>query len=82
MKRFKSIIYSVILAAVITFCALGFSDANINNNITDMAKHKVGCKCCDGRYFHSILPGACSGHGGVKYWKYSNGTKEYTGNCK
>lgn len=82
MKHIKSIVFFILLAAIITFFAFGFSDANTINDASDIAKHRIGCKCCDGKYFRSIFAGACLGHGGIKYWKYSNGTREYTGNCK
>lgn len=33
-------------------------------------RHRLGAKCRDGTSSYATGSGACSHHGGVKYWKY------------
>jgi hypothetical protein len=41
---------------------------------TTGARVRVGALCNDGTDSNATGSGACSGHGGVKRWKYSDGT--------
>lgn len=34
------------------------------------SRHRVGAKCWDGTNSYATGSGACSHHGGVRYWKY------------
>lgn len=51
-------------------------------NLTSIQNvYRVGAKCCDGTNSKATGRGACSHHGGVKYWKMSDKTTVSTGRC-
>lgn len=58
MKKENFIAYAVI-AAIIVLLAL-FAGP----------KERIGCQCVDGSSSYAKGRGACSHHGGVRYWKY------------
>lgn len=41
---------------------------------TDSGRHRVGALCNDGTTSSATGSGACSHHGGVQCWEYSDGT--------
>lgn len=43
---------------------------------------RIGATCCDGSSSGATGRGACSHHGGVKYWEMSNGKHKRTGRCR
>jgi hypothetical protein len=55
---------TVILASVMT----------IGGSIAQATRHRVGAVCNDGTSSTATGSGACSHHGGVSCWKYSDGT--------
>ena len=86
MKHIKTFIYSLLLIGVLIFpisqSSFAVTNATYENDDTsEMLVHRVGAKCCDGTNSRATGRGACSHHGGVKYWKLSDGTKEWTGRC-
>ena len=83
MKRLKSIIYTLVLVSVLTVPVLSnnFTFSNDSDESFVAMRHRVGCHCCDGKESDATGRGACSHHGGVMYWKMSDGTKVYTGKC-
>lgn len=76
MKKLKTLVSSLLLI-------LFLSSLSITNNSiqADTTAERIGAKCCDGTNSKATGRGACSKHGGVKYWKMSDGTKIYTGRC-
>ena len=88
MKNIKTLIYSLLLIGVLLLpiSQSSFVVANATpeygyDDVSEMLVHRVGAKCCDGANSKATGRGACSHHGGVKYWKLSDGTKEWTGRC-
>jgi hypothetical protein len=80
MKKIKTALYSALLILFLT--GLSFSDSFTKSEPeADFYKHRVGARCCDGTNSKATGRGACSHHGGVKYWIYNDGSKEYTGKC-
>ncbi len=59
-----STLLSFILFVGITSCTECVSPHRCGDNETD----RVGCECRDGTFSDATGSGACSGHGGVKYW--------------
>jgi hypothetical protein len=83
MKRFKSFFYSILLVALLITPIITINNINAETSVkvVNVYVHRVGCKCCDGRNSSATGRGACSHHGGVRYWKMSDRTKEWTGRC-
>lgn len=86
MKNIKTLICSLLLVTALLFpvTQTNFVVANANydyDDASEMMVHRIGAKCCDGSNSKATGRGACSHHGGVKYWKLSDGTKEWTGRC-
>jgi len=94
--RLKSLFYSLLFVVVVLGASVSDSftksppltpgeqitqsyldDLNLSNK--DI--YRVGAKCCDGTNSKATGRGACSHHGGVKYWKMSDGTTVSTGRC-
>jgi len=57
----------LLLVALASVTALGASE-------TQAPRHRVGAVCNDGWTSNATGSGACSHHGGVSCWKYSDGT--------
>ena len=82
MKRLKSFIYTICLVTLLTVPVISGNLSLSNGNESyEAMRHLVGCHCCDGWDSEATGGGACSHHGGVMYWKMSDGTKVYTGKC-
>ena len=83
MKNLKTYIYSLLLIVfLLAPLTTSFTVADTKVNFNDYkSRHRIGCKCCDGTNSSAKGRGACSHHGGVRYWKYSDGTTESTGRC-
>jgi len=65
MKRAAwKVLFTVVLASAMTF---GGSAAQSD-------RHRIGATCNDGTESTATGSGACSHHGGVSCWKYSDGT--------
>ena len=65
MKRAAwRVLFTVVLASVMVF---GGSGAQSD-------RHRIGAICNDGTESTATGSGACSHHGGVNCWKYSDGT--------
>lgn len=96
MKNIKTLFYSVLVVLLFTGTVLidnsvkaqpqisgeeitAYHIDEVNLSIQDVKR--VGAKCCDGTNSKATGRGACSHHGGVKYWKMSDGTKVSTGRC-
>jgi hypothetical protein len=91
----KSYIYSLFIILILTSAVLSdnfvkaesrsgieVTEVQLGENLlsrTDV--YRVGAKCCDGTNSKATGRGACSHHGGVKYWKMSDGTTVSTGKC-
>ena len=58
------ILFAVVLASVMT----------IGGSATQTTRHRIGAVCNDGTSSTATGSGACSHHGGVSCWKYSDGT--------
>ena len=58
------VLLTVVLASVMTF---GGMEAQTT-------RHRIGATCKDGTGSKATGSGACSHHGGVSCWKYSDGT--------
>ncbi len=58
------VLFTVVLASVMAF---GGSAAQSD-------RHRIGATCNDGTESTATGSGACSHHGGVSCWKYSDGT--------
>jgi len=58
------ILLTVVLASVIAF----------GGNAAQSDRHRIGAVCKDGAESTATGSGACSDHGGVSCWKYSDGT--------
>lgn len=76
MKKLKTLVSSLLL--ILFLSALSITSNSIQ---ADPNAHRTGAKCCDGTNSKATGRGACSHHGGVKYWKMSDGTKVSTGRC-
>ena len=83
MKNFKSFLYSffLIIVLIAPITTAKFANSEPSKGISNYFVHRIGAKCCDGTNSSATGRGACSHHGGVKYWKMSDGSKEYTGKC-
>jgi hypothetical protein len=83
MKQFKTFFYSIMLVSLLLTPIITTNniDAQTSIKVINITAHRVGCGCCDGTNSKAKGRGACSHHGGVRYWKMSDGTKEYTGRC-
>jgi len=57
-------LFTVVLASVMTFGGLQ----------AQTARHRIGATCNDGTTSTATDSGACSHHGGVSCWQYSDGT--------
>ncbi len=78
MKNIKSVFCSFLLVIILTV-PLFYSVGIPENDGLYLKKYRVGCGCCDGTTSKATGRGACSHHGGVKYWVYYDDvTKEYT----
>jgi hypothetical protein len=55
---------TVILATVMAF----------SGNAAQETRHRIGAVCNDGTTSKATGSGACSHHGGVSCWQYSDGT--------
>lgn len=76
MKKLKTLFSSLLLILILTGVSI-----TTNTLQADTDAHRTGAKCCDGTNSTATGRGACSHHGGVKYWKMSDGTKVWTGRC-
>jgi len=79
MKNIKSVFYSVLLILMLVGPLV-----YLNSSPVDYPQDtvRVGCGCCDGTPSDATGRGACSHHGGVKYWIYYNDiTDKYTYKC-
>lgn len=87
MKILKTFLYSVIFLVILTGAVLTDNfvraDSKVQETISseNFDVRRVGAKCCDGTNSKATGRGACSHHGGVKYWKMSDGTIVSTGRC-
>jgi hypothetical protein len=91
----KTLLYSFVVVFLLSGLALtdnfgqeehisGISISAFQYNENILAKgdvYRVGAKCCDGTNSKATGRGACSHHGGVKYWKMSDKTTVSTGRC-
>lgn len=91
----KSLFCSLLLIASISWVSVSnnslkadeLSGSQITSNHLDETflsrthVRRVGAKCCDGTNSNATGRGACSHHGGVKYWKMSDKTIVSTGRC-
>ncbi len=59
-----------VLFAVALSSMLAFGATQTDNS----SRHRVGALCNDGTSSSATGSGACSHHGGVSCWKYSDGT--------
>ncbi len=91
----KTLIYSLVVVCLL--CGVALSDnfgqvqensgisisaVQFNENIlANQTVYRVGAKCCDGSNSKATGRGACSHHGGVKYWKMSDKSIVSTGRC-
>ena len=57
-------LFTVVLAGVMTFGGLQ----------AQTARYRIGATCKDGTTSTATGSGACSHHGGVSCWQYSDGT--------
>jgi hypothetical protein len=57
----------VLVAALVSTMAFGSTQR-------DTSRHRVGAVCNDGTTSSATGSGACSHHGGVQCWLYSDGT--------
>ena len=71
------IILGLINLVVTFFNPSSSSDYPYKNNTYKQQIYRVGAVCNDGTLSEAIGQGACSWHKGVKYWRMSNGSKEY-----
>lgn len=60
----RTVLFTVALASMLTLGA----------RQTDTSRHRVGALCNDGTTSSATGSGACSHHGGVQCWEYSDGT--------
>jgi hypothetical protein len=66
--KMKQAAWKVLFTLVLTsVMALGGMQAQIT-------RHRVGATCEDGTASTATSSGACSHHGGVRCWQYSDGT--------
>ncbi|GAA4334991.1 hypothetical protein GCM10023184_29480 [Flaviaesturariibacter amylovorans] len=63
-KQAKSNFFSGLLGVVLSVLFLG-------SIFTMCTRKRVGCKCEDGTESYATGSGACSWHGGVRYWNHS-----------
>ena len=63
-KAAWKILLTVVLASVMT----------IGGSTAQTSRHRIGAVCNDGTSSTETGSGACSHHGGVSCWKYSDGT--------
>jgi hypothetical protein len=65
MKRAASkVLFTVMLACVMAFGGMQ----------AQTTRHRIGATCKDGTASTATGSGACSHHGGVSCWQYSDGT--------
>jgi hypothetical protein len=67
MKIKRAVRGAVFLVALAAMTTLGASQ-------TQAPRHRIGAVCNDGWESKATGSGACSHHGGVSCWKYSDGT--------
>jgi hypothetical protein len=60
----RKILFTIALATIATFGASQAQDP----------RHRIGATCKDGKASKATGSGACSHHGGVDCWQYSDGT--------
>jgi hypothetical protein len=58
------VLFTVVLASVMAFGGMQ----------AQTARHRIGATCKDGTTSTATGSGACSHHGGVSCWQYSDGT--------
>jgi hypothetical protein len=58
------------LAAIALFTGMGF----IHESRAQFGSYRIGAICADGTQSGATGSGACSHHGGVMCWLYSDGT--------
>jgi hypothetical protein len=58
-----------LLAAIALVCVMAFTSSEAQPE-----RHRVGAVCNDGTNSTATGSGACSHHGGVLCWQYSDGT--------
>jgi hypothetical protein len=63
-KAALRILFTVVLASAMAF----------GGNAAQGDRHRIGAVCNDGRTSKATGSGACSHHGGVSCWRYSDGT--------
>jgi len=87
MKNLKTLFRSLVLflLLVVPILISNFKNAEANNE-EFFKKYRVGAECCDGWDSDATGRGACSHHGGVKYWIYYDDetdeySYQYTGRC-
>jgi len=56
------------------FAALLASAIAFGGNAAQSDRHRIGAVCKDGTTSKATGSGACSHHGGVSCWQYSDGT--------
>ena len=64
IRKARKVIFTVALASIVTFGA-GQAQA---------PRHRIGAICNDKTTSKATGSGACSHHGGVSCWQYSDGT--------
>jgi hypothetical protein len=67
MKTIRAVRASMLFVALASMTMLGATQ-------TQAPRHRVGALCNDGWASKATGSGACSHHGGVSCWKYSDGT--------
>lgn len=60
----RQVLFTIALASMVAF----------GGTETDTTRHRVGALCNDGTTSTATGSGACSHHGGVQCWQYSDGT--------
>lgn len=63
-KAVSQVLFTVVLASVMAFGGLQ----------GQAGRHRIGAMCKDGTTSTATGSGACSHHGGVSCWLYSDGT--------
>lgn len=82
MRKIKNYILPFVFVAILSGLSIFTPDSSSSTvTIDPVYKKRVGAICCDDTKSKATGRGACSHHGGVKYWVYDDGSKVSTGKC-
>jgi hypothetical protein len=74
MKTFRLSLSTFLIASALSLATFAARGDNKAPKFQDQPRVRIGALCNDGTESQATGSGACSHHGGVSCWRYSDGT--------